>query len=65
MIFFSERQLAVAIREYLIHYHTERNHQGLDNQLIEPPPDPPDNTLPFHCTERLGGLLKFYHRRAA
>ena len=23
-------------REFAAHYHTERNHQGLNNQLIEP-----------------------------
>ena len=29
-----ERALYYAIQQYLAHYHTERNHQGLDNQLI-------------------------------
>jgi transposase InsO family protein len=27
-----------ALREYTDHYHLERNHQGLDNQLIIPTP---------------------------
>lgn len=36
MIFFSERQLRRALKEYVEHYHTERNHQGLENQLIVP-----------------------------
>ena len=27
-----------ALREYMDHYHLERNHQGLDNQLIIPTP---------------------------
>ena len=27
-----------ALREYMDHYHLERNHQGLDNQLIIPAP---------------------------
>jgi len=29
-----EQVLSYAIHQYLAHYHTERNHQGLDNQLI-------------------------------
>ena len=29
MIFFSEAQLRFAIKEYVAHYHFERNHQGL------------------------------------
>ncbi len=36
MIFFSERQLQTAVSEHVEHYHTERNHQGLANRLIEP-----------------------------
>ena len=31
-----ERALYHAIHHYLAHYHAERNHQGLDNQLIAP-----------------------------
>ena len=30
-----ERHLRHAVKEYTEHYHTERNHQGLDNRLIE------------------------------
>ena len=29
-----ERHLRNAVAEYTEHYHTERNHQGLGNQLI-------------------------------
>ena len=36
MIIFGERSLRNAIREFLEHYHHERNHQGLGNQLIDP-----------------------------
>ncbi len=36
MIFFNEQQLRNAIRAYLAHYHRERNHQRLENQIIEP-----------------------------
>ena len=36
MIFFGEKSLRRAVNAYLDHYHEERNHQGLDNQIIEP-----------------------------
>src|SRR6516165_9179802 len=36
MIFFGEGMLRRAVRSYVRHYHGERNHQGLDNRLIEP-----------------------------
>jgi putative transposase len=63
MIFFGEKSLNNAVKEYLEHYHTERNHQGLDNQLIDPTELLADGQL--DCRERLGGMLKYYHRTAA
>jgi hypothetical protein len=36
MIFFGKRSLERAVAEYVEHYHVERNHQGLENALIEP-----------------------------
>ncbi len=36
MIFFGERSLRRATRDFVAHYHAERYHQGLDNRLIEP-----------------------------
>jgi putative transposase len=36
MIFFGRQSLENAVGEYVKHYHGERNHQGLGNQLIEP-----------------------------
>ena len=62
MIFFGQRSLENAVRQYLIHYHHERNHQGLKNQLITPLERPPDTDAPVKTTERLGGMLKHYHR---
>ena len=32
---FGERHLRRTIAEYVEHYHRERNHQGLENELIE------------------------------
>ena len=65
MIFFSETALERAIFEYAAHYHHERNHQGLGNRLIETPSRLAAPRGDVVCRERLGGLLKFYGRRAA
>ena len=32
-----ERHLRQTLQEFATHYHRERNHQGLANELIEPP----------------------------
>ena len=60
-----ERHLRTAVKEYTEHYHLERNHQGLDNELIEKPSDDLDVNGAVECRERLGGVLKYYDRRAA
>ena len=60
-----ERHLRKAVKEYTEHYHLERNHQGLDNELIENPSRLVDVGSAVDCRERLGGILKYYHRRAA
>ncbi len=65
MIFFGERSLRKATREYAAHYHGERNHQGLDNRLIEPDDRVTSTFGAIECVQRLGGLLRFYHRAAA
>jgi putative transposase len=57
-IFFGEESLRTALREYLSLYHQERNHQGLDNQLIEPGAEVGRTTGPVQCRERLGGMLR-------
>jgi hypothetical protein len=48
-----------------MHYHYERNHQGLGNVLIFPTGVQPRRDDRVICRERLGGLLKYYHRPAA
>jgi putative transposase len=65
MILFSERSLRRAISEYVAHHHQERNHQGLDNRLIEPADDVGKVTGPIASSQRLGGMLRYYFRRAA
>ena len=60
-----ERHLREAVSEYTTHYHLERNHQGLENRLIEKPSDLPSTQGAVECRERLGGVLRYYYRKAA
>ena len=64
-ILFGEQSLRRVTREFLAHYHRERNHQGLDNQLIFPSPADTDLAAPIERRQRLGGMLNYYYRRAA
>jgi putative transposase len=57
-----ERHFRRAVTEYVEHYHRERNHQGIENELIDGAPT---------CTvgrirrrPRLGGVLNYYERAA-
>ena len=57
-----EHHLRGLVAEYIEHYHLERNHQGLGNDLLTQPPA--NASGPIACRERLGGTLRFYHRHA-
>jgi len=63
LIPFGERHFRRAVAEFVTHYHGERNHQGLGNELIEGQPA-------LGCVgrirrrQRLGGLLNYYARAA-
>jgi hypothetical protein len=64
MIFFGKASLQYAVGHFMTHYHTERNHQGLENKLLRAAPI----TGPSHRVQRrqrLGGMLNYYHRAAA
>jgi putative transposase len=67
MILFGEASLRQVLSNYVSHFHTERNHQGKDNVILFPAPADRigEPTGAIHTRERLGGLLKFYHRKAA
>ncbi len=65
MILFGEESLRPAVTEYAVHDHSERNHQGLGNELIETDSKPHRVTGCVRCRSRLGGLLRFYHRQVA
>ena len=65
MVFFGERALQTAVANFLSHYHEERNHQGLGNRLIEPGEEVGRTAGEVACRERLGGILRYYCRKAA
>jgi len=65
MILFGKASLRRALREYVAHFRSERNHQGVGNRLLEPCATGNSTDGPFHCRERLGGMLNFYYREAA
>ena len=65
MLLLGERSLHYVLQQYLAHYHAERNHQGLENQLIAAAPGLDHHRGQVVRQERLGGLLSYYHREAA
>ncbi|MEQ8789708.1 MAG: hypothetical protein RIC55_25665 [Pirellulaceae bacterium] len=76
-IVFGQQHMDYLCREFAEHYHEERPHQGLDNELLVAPkkkskrkqPEPEElETIPLFsvgCQQRLVGLLKHYYRKAA
>jgi putative transposase len=65
MIFFGERSLRGAAASFLEHFHRERNHQGIGNRLITPEMVVGRTAGEIECRERLGGMLRYYYRKAA
>ena len=65
MIFIGEASLRRAVAEYMAHYHGERNHQGLNNRLIQRTRTDAANDGVVRRRPRLGGMLNFYYREAA
>jgi putative transposase len=64
-ILFGEHSLRRALSDYVDHFHAERNHQGKGNILLLPRDTHRRREGPVRCQERLGGLLRYYHREAA
>ena len=67
LILFGESSLRRAVTAFVEHYHGERNHQGKENVLLFPAAEQRvgSGDGKVRCKERLGGLLKYYHRQAA
>ena len=62
-----EASLRQVLSRHARHYHEERNHQGKDNMILFPVAAHRlgSSSGKIRTRERLGGLLKFYHREAA
>jgi len=45
--------------------HTERNYQSLDNKIIQSGDEAGRHEGDVQCRERLGGMLRYYYRKAA
>jgi putative transposase len=67
---FGKRHMDYLCSQFGEHYHGERPHQGLHNDV--PFSGRPKRTIPdivplsqIGCKSRLGGLLKHYERRVA
>lgn len=65
LVLFGEASLRNAVRENLEHYHAERNHQGLSNELLKPDVNVGRPVGKLQQSERLGGMLRYYDRDAA
>ncbi len=52
------------VAQPLLTCHRERNHQGLENKIIEPEFGSAEEGE-VGCRERLGGLLRYCYRDAA
>ena len=66
MLLFGERSLRHVLSEYIAHHHAERPHQGKGNVILFPSVQAePNSDSSIECRERLSGLLKYYHRKAA
>lgn len=63
LILFGEASFRRAVREFVAHYHLERNHQGLGNQLIVSEINLADHDGMIR-RQRLGGMLNYYYRAA-
>jgi hypothetical protein len=66
LILFWEGALRQVLKEYGMHYHHERHHQGRGNELLMPLASQEAlGTTSIHARERVGGLLKDDYREAA
>jgi hypothetical protein len=67
LILSGEASLRHVLCKFVDQFHRERNHQGKDNVILFPEPaDRIGASLgSIKARERIGGLLRFYHREAA
>jgi putative transposase len=64
LILLSQQHLRTTISTFADYYRHRRNHQGIENKLIEPPTSLPEMGH-IQCRKELGGMLNYYYRAAA
>src|SRR5713226_1106935 len=64
LICLGEAHLRTAASTYVDYYNQARNHQGIENKLIEPQVSLP-KVGRIRCQKKLGGMLNYYYREAA
>jgi transposase InsO family protein len=65
LVFFGEGSLRRALAEFMEHYHEERNHQALENDVIVFLNQARVQRGAIQRKQRLGGMLNYYYRKAA
>jgi hypothetical protein len=65
MIFFCEKSLRRAVKEYIAHHDAERNHQGLDYKIIDPMHHMEVARTASPVASGWEDFLKYYYREAA
>ena len=63
MVFVGQASFDRAIADHVAHYHDERSHQGIGNEIVSGAM--PQRIGQIEVRERLGGPLNYYHWRAA
>jgi transposase InsO family protein len=58
-----ERHFRRTLAEFVVHYHRERNHQGVGNEVIDGGAAA-HHSGPVRRRQRVGGLLNYYYRAA-
>ena len=64
LVALSDRHLRHVVREFIRHYNAERNHQGVENRLLQPE-IAANGSGPIQRRTRIGGILSFYYREVA
>ena len=65
LVILGKQHLREVVNQFAAHYHLERNHQGIGNELIVPLASVANLNAAVRRSERLGGMLKYYHRETA
>lgn len=65
LVLIGEDHLRRVVTSYIEHYNAERPHQGLGGAFVDADPRSANRSGRVVRRDRLGGLLRFYHRASA